>query len=67
MGAIKYKHYSEYFPIGASYYEWYNYIYKQEHGKVYFRMIGTWQWYESCITPIELHISICKGAVRRIK
>ena len=60
------KSYLHYCPEGITYYEWHNYIYKLELGVVYFRMLGTWTWYKSCISPIELYVSVKKGAMKRI-
>ena len=47
----------------TTYYEWYNFIYKIEKEVVYFRMLGTWDWYKSCVTPTDVRHS---KAMKRI-
>lgn len=47
----------------TTYYEWHNFVYKIEKEVVYFRMLGTWDWYKSGVTPTDVRLS---KAMKRI-
>lgn len=56
---------TEYQTLDTSYSEWYNFIYKLENNQVFFKMLGTWNCYKSCITHNELK-SLNSDMIRRI-